>query len=177
MMKKILLIALALVLFGSAFLTAQENKTADGEKTVDIRAIVQHQINDIKAREESAKNENVLLSEFDGKEFFIGRSALTKLYVFIEGSLLIILLIYVKRKLSDSEKYRIQTLKENINKLRAEKIGSRSGRELYQIRRKLRLQPAAKSGREITMRAKKMNISKGEIYLAAKLNMMMSQNR
>ena len=176
-MKKFSLTILVLILTVAAPAIGQGEKTKNADETVDIRAIVQGQIDEIKSRETAAKNENVLLAEFGGEEFIIGKSALTKLYIFIEGSLLIILLIYVKRKLAESKKYRIQRLKENINKLRSEKIGSRSGRELYRIRKKLRLQPAAKSGREITMRAKKMNISKGEIYLAAKLNMMMSQNR
>jgi len=176
-MKKIALTFLIFVLFGGAFATAQNKKTGDNEEKIDIRAIVQNQIDEIKAKEVTARNENIFLAEFGSEEFFIGKSALTKLYIFIEGSLLIILLIYVKRKLTESKKYRIQVLKENINKLRSEKIGSRGSRELYRIRRKLRLQPAAKSGKEITMRAKKMNIAKGEIYLAAKLNMMMSRNR
>ena len=176
-MKKTALTILILVLFANVFASAQNAKAVKGDEVVNIREIVQNQINEIKAKEAAVEKENVLFGDFGGEEFFVSRSVLTRLYIFIEGSLLIIILIYLKRKFAESKKYRINVLKENIKKLRAEKIGSRSDKELYLIRKKLRLQPAAKTGREITMRAKKMKISKGEIYLAAKLQMMTSQNR
>jgi hypothetical protein len=124
------------------------------------------------------KHSSIINAPIDKQsEAFISKKSFVKIFIFLEGSIFIILLILTRRKRIEIKKYELSVLKENIRRLRGENIGSILNNPSYKNRRKLRFQKIKVDGREITKRAKQMSISKGEIFLAAKLSSMMNNTR
>lgn len=110
---------------------------------------------------------------------FLDKPLATKIFVGIEILLLSVLFIlwFVRNK--SKKMQQISILKNNIKNLREERIGSRNEQSLSNLRLKLALSPIKidDHGKDITARAKKYNISKGEIHLAAKIKILSSQVR
>lgn len=81
-----------------------------------------------------------------------------------------------RKKGEDSE---CAILKENIRKLRQENIGHIEYPELSKVRVNLREQSIRVDdyGRTISRQAKRMRIAKGELHLAAKINMLSTRKK
>lgn len=192
MITRVSHILLITILLSSLSLYAQELKNASSsEEIVNIKALVDQQIKKIKEAE-AAKDETIIKKEAESVKsqadkdtivstltssgnLFIKKSVFSKLFIIIEAILFIsILLLWYKRK-SNSIKESKKILKANIKRLREEKIGGLLDKKLSRIRSKLILQPVALDGRSITEQAKRLSISKGELHLAAKINLLSKQ--
>lgn len=176
-------------IFVSAF--AQETSTnKDAEEVVNIKELVDKQIQEIK--EQEAKNQLKPSDKYDNEAAIIpvkdseteiisgltvSKDLLEKFFLFIEASLLVVIGFFFRKKLLKTRKDKRSKLKENIKKLREEKLGGMFDNSLVNVRKQLILQPIKIDGRTITSHAKKLSISKGEVYLAAKINMMMNNPR
>jgi len=102
-----------------------------------------------------------------------------KIIVLLNAGFLAAIVVLLRRRKIELSKMRNKDLKENIKRLREEKIGSISDSKLKKIRtslfgRKLKIDP---NGAAITEIARKLSVSKGEIHLAAKLNLLYEQNK
>ncbi len=140
---------------------------------INIKEKVSNEISSIKKTQPKKMQKQVLLSKTPS----ISKSILIKSFVFIEGSLLILIGLIFNRRKQIKKRYQLSKLKENIKKLRAEKIGSVFDVRNYKLRKKLVYQPIHYLEQDITRRAKKFAIAKGEIQLALKINMMQSDTR
>ena len=198
-MKKLVLIII--LFFAAQILYAQPEMKIEAN-TIDIREMVNKQIEEIRTAE--AKEENRL--EADESELKISSaetetevanesgsqvktysresmlsgidSSLVRIFVLIEASLLAaMVLVYRRRKIS--AKPEKANLKENIMKLRDDKIEGSNDEKLAQLRKSLKNQrlEVKNMGRSITKKAKKLSVSKGEVHLAAKLNILAGSNR
>ncbi len=198
-MKKLVLIII--LFFAAQILYAQPEMKIEAN-TIDIREMVNKQIEEIRTAE--AKEENRL--EADESELKISPaetetevanesgsqvktysresmlsgidSSLVRIFVLIEASLLAaMVLVYRRRKIS--AKPEKANLKENIMKLRDDKIEGSNDEKLAQLRKSLKNQrlEVKNMGRSITKKAKKLSVSKGEVHLAAKLNILAGSNR
>ena len=198
-MKRSLLIIL---IFSAAQILSAQTESKIEANTIDIREMVKEQIEEIRKAEsmdeknaetgESVTNKAALIEKPAGenksgaevnsysRESTLSGidSSLIKLFVLVEASLLAaMILIYRRRKIS--EKPEETNLKENIMKLREEKIEGVNDKKLAQLRKSLKNQrlEVKDMGRSITKKAKKMSLSKGEVHLAAKLNILAGSNR
>ncbi len=173
MMKKIVIIIFIVMVAFSANVFAQKSI----DDILNIKEKVSKQI-DVISKEEakklskrvSEKKGNVVIGSTPG----FSKNSLIKTFVFVEGSLLILIGLIVKRKLEEKKKFQLSRLKENIRKLRTEKIGSLFDVSRYNLRRRFIMQPIKISESEITKKAKEYSISKGEIHLALKIKLMQS---
>lgn len=99
------------------------------------------------------------------------------LYIFVlfEISLLLSILFIYKYKTKNYKVAEVREFKNNIKQLRDEKINFETDVKLAQLRKKLVKNKIDYSPSAITLIAKKLGISKGEVHLAAKLNILSSK--
>ena len=183
MMKASLTFLIMLLFIMGANIQAQTPDSAP----IDIRAILEKQISDIRSRENQKKNVvstetkqqagvvslNKVASNRTVKEF-LSKDVAVKIFIVIE-ILMITGLVYLwGTKNSKNRKRKIAILKSNIKKLREERIGSFQSKSLSMLRGKLRYDPIKinDNGKDITFRARKNNIGKGEVHLAAKIKLL-----
>lgn len=206
-MKNTFLTLFAFAMIISANVYGQETDTA----SVDIRAILEKQIAEIRSRQELQAVENNTNSEaVSNKETkskiapakieknqkaeiipaenlkvvknvdeLIPKSSAVKLFVIVEVIMLAVLFLLWYSKNNRNRKRQIAILKNNIKSLREEKIGSRHETNLSKLRSSLRFQTIKinDNGKDITYRARKNQISKGEIHLAAKIKLLAGDYR
>lgn len=163
--------------------------------SVDIRSMLDQQINEIRQRENQTQNntvekvkanesgivDNQVVNEAAAtmvSEESEMKKLLKPLLLFVELSLLVLLGYTIKKRYDKINKLKVIELKRNVKDLREERIGSFNNKELSLLRMKLNNTKInlKDSGREITEKAKSMAISKGEIHLAAKIKMMSQLN-
>ncbi len=180
-MKNIIFKILFLITFsGSISFAQQSSDNLLPTKTFTAKAYLNKQIQMIKAKEkEKTKPTYIKVKhEIVNNNTIITKSSNKNLYVFIfaltEALLLSgMIIILIKKEKLGKEQNNLR-LRKNIKYLREEKIGSRPDNNLTKLRKKL---PAAittikATGKDITYTAKKLNISKGEVHLAAKLKIL-----
>ncbi len=94
-----------------------------------------------------------------------------KIFILVDIFLAALLFLGWKRRKNKIEQEVKSRFKKNIKKLREEKIKVRPDEQLGKIRKSLQKHPVVADVNEfeITKQAKELSISKGEIYLAAKL--------
>lgn len=206
-MKNTFLTLFVFAMIISANVYGQDTDSA----SVDIRAILEKQIAEIRSRQELQTAEDNLKSEtITNKETgskiadakigkkqkaeiipaenlkvvektneLIPKSSAVKLFVMVEAIMLAVLFLLWYSKNSKNRKRQIAILKNNIKSLREEKIGSRHETNLSKLRSSLRFQTIKinDNGKDITYRARKNQISKGEIHLAAKIKLMAGDYR
>lgn len=99
----------------------------------------------------------------------------------IIGEIIILFLIvfYWKRTRNDSRKGARRIFKNNIQAIRNERVLPINNKKTCTKRRSLESQLKMKSldGKSITNTAKKLSISKGELFLAARIQQLQSQGR
>ena len=97
----------------------------------------------------------------------------------INASFIAAMVVVIRRRKLQLEQLKVSDLKNNIKKLRAEQLGSLSDSKLKKIRTGLFKKNIIidNNGLNITSLAKKLSISKGEVHLAAKLNLLYEQNK
>lgn len=182
-MKNIIFEILFLIIFsGSISFAQQASDNLLPIKTFTAKAYLNKQIQMIKAKKKAkAKtkikftkvqpkivNNNTIITESSNKNLYLFIFALTEALL-LSGMIIVL----IKKKKWGKEQNNLR-LRKNIKYLREEKIGSRPNNNLTKLRRKL---PAAittikATGKDITYTAKKLNISKGEVHLAAKLKIL-----
>ncbi|MGD8777629.1 MAG: hypothetical protein PVH88_01560 [Ignavibacteria bacterium] len=164
-------------------------------ESVNIRGMLDKQINEIRKREKTLKNNSaekinvaesgIVDDQVNGKAASVlteekkeVKDSLKSVFLFVELSLLVLLGYTVKKRYDKINKLKVIELKRNVKDLREEKIGSFANKELSLLRMKLNNTKinVKDSSREITQKAKSLAISKGEIHLAAKIKMMTQFN-
>lgn len=174
------------ILFVLILITADISGQSADSSAVDIRAILEKQIAGIKSKENEIAKTEILNKKqqagivpvndksADSFEEYLTKDNAVKLFVVIE-IIMILGLIYLWSTKSQREKRRkIAILKNNIKQLREERIGSFQSKSLSMLRGKLRFDPIKinDKGKDITYRARKNKIGKGEIHLAAKIKLL-----
>jgi len=176
-MKNIIFKILFLITFsGSISFAQQSSDNLLPTKTFTAKAYFNKQIQMIKAKEKAKSvkvqhkvvNDNTIITKSSNKNLYLFIFALTEALL-LSGMIIIL----IKKKKLGQEQNNLR-LRKNIKYLREEKIGSRPDNNLTKLRKKL---PAAlttikATGKDITYTAKKLNISKGEVHLAAKLKIL-----
>lgn len=104
-------------------------------------------------------------------------SQLFNIFLLFEAALAATIFIVYRRRVAGFSKLDKKELKKNIRSLRDEKIKYSANPELSRLRRTLsNLNVNWKNGsKTITAVAKKFNIGKGEVHLAAKINLLMDK--
>lgn len=177
-----------------------------GSEAVDIRAILEKQIADIRSRQEAGAAADTLketkeevktdiaavektqkaemipvenLEVIEKTNEFLPKGSAVKLFVIIEVIMFAGLVLMWLRKTRTNKKRQITILKNNIKSLREEKIGSRHETNLTKLRRSLRFETIKinDNGKDITSRARQNQISKGEVHLAAKIKLLAGEYR
>ncbi|MCX7875629.1 MAG: hypothetical protein N2321_05595 [Melioribacteraceae bacterium] len=162
--------------------------------SIDIKAIVQNQIEEAKKKKSFIYDESVNAQIKDEKllnekilsesrtnnanvsfvsNFYSNLPIQYKLFMVL--SLVIILSIIIRRSFIQLKRKSIRNYKNKIALLREEKIsGSVVNNKKRQIRIKLKDNPIAlqQNEKEIALNAKQLNISKGELLLAARLKLL-----
>lgn len=177
----------------SSEVIAQTDSTRiSANEMINIREFVAKQIREIQAAEaEKAtaqlqndsklikasvfKEKEASITIFDKALLFIKENIFSKLFISIEILFLLLIIFFWYKSKPKTVRIKKSVLKENIRKLREEKIDAVLNSRLSKIRSRLVLQPIKIDGRNITAMAKRLSISKGEIHLAAKINLMMKQ--
>lgn len=157
--------------------TASQDSITSAVSTdsINIRSLLDTEIAAIKVKqaEEDRKNQTYLVSS---KQVVAESEPDIIAYAFWSVELLLILVILTVwyKKVQYRKKYAVKTLKINISKLREEKIVYKANTELSMVRKNLVAQPIRydDNGRDIIRKAREYSISKGEVYLAAKLKIL-----
>lgn len=182
------MIRTTLILLVILLMTCLNTRTEAIDTTsVNIRALLEKQISEIKKREEAKKNivhvepkkqASVVMGvsgniDASVKEF-LSKDVAVKIFIVVEVLMLTGLFLIWSRKMKKNKKRRTAILKSNIKKLREERIGSFEVKKLSLIRNRLCFEPIKinDNGRDITYRARKNNISKGEVHLAARIKLL-----
>ncbi|MEW6654669.1 MAG: hypothetical protein AB1394_14545 [Bacteroidota bacterium] len=194
-MKKILTILLLVSTIN--FAQAVEAKEAIAADSIDLRAVVAKQIAAAIEKQTKAKltpkpEEKPIVTEAKttqnvaaGKQlepvqaeaapFFSVLTSLPLQYnVFALASVVIICFVFTRRIVLSFARSSKKTLKKKISLLREEKIGgSKENPKLVKARRSLKdnLEMLNKADGHVGKRAKQLNISKGELLLAARLKL------
>ncbi len=173
--------------FLSTILVAQNNFATTS--SIDIKAMVRAEISKIKNKNSvkvENKKENLIIknsvipkksvSKISALQSFYlaNKSVCVKAFVLIEASILAALVVLWRRRNQEFYNKREKFFKDNIKNIREEKIIPLEDFEEVQNRSKLiakRIKDIT-NGKSITKLAKKLSVSKGELYLAAKIKLL-----
>lgn len=164
------------IIVDSTTTTSQDSVTTTAlSDSVNIRSLLDTEIAAIKAKqaEEDRKNQTYVVSS---TQVTTESEPNLIAYAFwsVELLLIVVILTVWYKKVQYRKKYAVKTLKINISKLREEKIIYKANTELSMVRKSLVSLPIRydDNGRDIVRKAKEYSISKGEVYLAAKLKIL-----
>ena len=136
------------------------------------------QVNSDKSKRSYGNSNETIVSEKTNKiTGAISERFFTTAIIIGETVLLLIIVGYWRRTRTDSKDDSKSVFKNNINAIRLEKV-KRFENEKLSIKRKTlfsKINQTAIDGKFITSKAKKMEVSKGEIFLAAKLKQLSRQ--
>lgn len=190
-MKKYLIIILFLTL--STFAQTIDTLNFASTDSVDIKSLVQKQINDallknsvthqvekpIESKNTSFEATNVNSNATSNVNLNLFAKIFASLplqyKIYLSLSLIIILFVLLRRTLFQLKRKSTKKFKERIALLREEKIGgSIVNKKKKQIRLKLKDNPITlkQNEKEIALSSKQLNISKGELLLAARLKLL-----
>ena len=180
-MIKIITNILFLLIFSLSILLAQEKVDKEAAKeNLDARKVLMKQVDEAKQKD-IANNAVVKPGSNLVKQDDVSNNIgwLRILFFVIEGALLIGLFYLWNRSRINKIIRKKNRFKEQIQKIRQEKVGSPPSNYLSQIRKGLSFLPTSleNSGKEITLKAKKYSLSKGELHLAAKLKLLMGGHK
>ncbi len=166
------------LIINAGFSQDYSEKTSD---SVDVRALVQSQV-DIareKEKEDQLKNEKIndKIAVKENKEVSNNLSSFEPFSntIFIKSGVIILFagfifsFVLLRRKRSNSKKDFNKIFKENINLIRSEKLMSREEDPALNDLRNRLVKWEAPTSRSISSKAKALQISKGELILAAKI--------
>ena len=167
----------AIILIFTCIISAQDIRSVSD--SLNIRAILSKQINDIKARDsivfsKSSLTEGDIIVNTDKSNI---KESLFKPFLLLESGLVAVLVVLWRRKRARDNKSVELKFKDNVRKLRMEKIGSTSGSKPGRFKEFINAEPIRmkNTGKDITVTAKKFDISKGEVHLAAKIKYLMDE--
>ena len=189
------MIKTALIFIAVSFMISSNLKSQDVDtSSVNIREILNRQISGLKENKlqenglipKAANHQAEILPASDSVlkntientlNEYLSKNIAVKIFVTIEILLLTGLVVLWLTKNKRDKKRKIAALKKNIQILREERIGSLEKNDLSVLRGRLRFDPIRinDNGKDITFRARKNNIGKGEIHLAAKIKMMVGE--
>ncbi len=163
------------IIVDSTTTTSKDSIAAAASDSINIRSMLDNEIAAIKAKqaEEDLKNQTYLVSS---KQVVTKSEPDIIAYAFwgVEFLLIVVILAVWYKKVQYRKKYAVKTLKINISKLREEKIIHTANEELSIVRKNLIALPIRydDNGRDIVKKAREYSISKGEVFLAAKLKIL-----
>lgn len=179
----------SLIIFTNQCFAQDSTRAKTAEDIINIKELVDQQIREIQEAEAKKNNEagSVLISDNPKtenaeiipaikEEAPLIKDIYIKIIIGIETILLLFIIYFWYKKKSKEQKSEFSDLKKNIRRLREEKIGGLLDNTLTKVRSGLILQVANIDSRNITAHAKKLSISKGELHLAAKINLMMQKS-
>lgn len=144
--------------------------------SVNISSLIQSEIDDIKTKENTNKNSSGSQSaqaENKDNSVFLGLSEtiLIRLFLLVDVILVAFLFVIWRRRKERINKELKAKFKSNIKKLREERIKGKEDERLKALRKNLQAHPICGNLNDssVSSQAKKLSISKGEIYLAAKI--------
>jgi hypothetical protein len=147
----------------------------------DIKALVQKQIAEIKKKEQTHEKPVRQVAEKE-EVSKTGNSAavdslIMKGFILFQTTLIAALFILWRRSKRELRKYHKSKLKNNIRNMREEKVKTSHNPKLATLRSSLGNEAKRMHDfrKDITKQAKRYSIAKGEVHLAAKLNMMTEQ--
>ncbi|HPN37635.1 MAG TPA: hypothetical protein PL041_04475 [Melioribacteraceae bacterium] len=159
----------------SSDVTAVDSSMAYVNDSVNVRDLLAKEIEVIKAKqlEEDKKLQTLVISETTEQQEG-GLSILEYSFIVIEVFLVSAILVFYLKRRNTKKKVEIKKLKFNISKLREEKIVCGLTNDLTNVRRKLLTIPINYNdgGKDVIIKARQYEISKGEVYLAAKLKLL-----
>jgi len=194
-MKQFLFFFLVLSISINCQSTKTKNLSDLSADSVDVHAMVQKQI--ILAMEKHTESkidllpdsqekikvppDNVSPSYSESKPAFLNFLFSQPLHyqLFTFGSFLILLYIALKRVLTNLRRKSVNTLTSKIEMMKEEKVGGgKLNPKLARIRKTLKekIEIFKRSEKQMSKTAKQLNVSKGELILAAKLKMMEVEN-
>ena len=186
-MKKILFTAIIFCFVMTAKGQSADSLLNAAGDSIDIHAMVQKQIDEARRKQSLALSIPVPLAEMqrdiavetaetksaDANVLLVLFTRIPFIYkAYAAISFLIVLFILVRRYISRFNSKSLSSLKERIGLMREEKIGgSKSDAKLVKSRKILRSNPAVfkVTEEQLSKAARKMNLSKGELILAARL--------
>ncbi len=186
-MKKLLLVGLIFSFYLTAKSQSADTLPTSAGDSIDIHALVQKQIDKASKKQslvienpttEAEKQLNTTV-EMPGLQLS-GNSADHVLFsnlpleykLFASASFAVILFIFLRRVIIKVNRRSLRLLKEKIEKMRGERIGSSKGSNKQMKARKiLKSNPAIFNEPDIQLNkiARRMNLSKGELHLATRL--------
>lgn len=186
-MKKILFTAIVFCFALTAKGQSADSLLNASGDSIDIHAMVQKQIDEARRKQTLVLSNSASLVETQrsiaietAEPKSSGSNSLLILFtripfiykVYAAISFFIMVIIFGRRYISMFNSKSLSSLKEKIGLMREEKIGgSKSDAKLIESRKVLKSNPAVFSGSEdqLSKVARKMNLSKGELILAARL--------
>ncbi len=173
-MKYVLIISLIF-----SVITFAETNSTTNQNNVNVSRIVQQQIKNARQKQNNDRikilpqksKENILessISYFEGMN-----TTILKLIFLLFSSVAAASVVVVKRKKQNEKLSPEKQLKNNIYLIRKEQLIKDENKKLKKVRLKLRKETDFNETEEykITSKAKNLNISKGELLLAARIKL------
>ncbi|MCP5063267.1 MAG: hypothetical protein GY936_12485 [Ignavibacteriae bacterium] len=136
------------------------------------------QVNNIESDGRSGNNKETIVTEKSNKiTGAISERFFTTAIIIGETILLLVIVGYWRRTRTDSKDDSKSVFKKNINAIRLEKVRRFEDKKISIKRKTLysKMNQTSIDGKFITNKAKKLELSKGEIFLAAKLKQLSRQ--
>jgi hypothetical protein len=167
-------LVIAFVLVFCWVVNSYAQKDSSKTDTVSISSIIHSQIETIKSKETPKEIRKPDLSKkAENNTVFLGlsESMLIRIFIFVDILLVTVLFIIWRRRKQRIAAELKAKFKNNIRKLREERIKGKDDLRLKTLRKNLQSHAICNdlNDKLVTDQAKKLSISKGEIYLAAKI--------
>ncbi len=147
--------------------------------SVNVRDILAKEIEAIKTKqlEEDKKLQTLVVTQEAEQDS--GLSLLEYSFILIEAVLVITIGVFWLKRKSSKKKVELKKLKFNISKLREEKIICSLTNDLTSVRRQLQTIPINYNdgGKDVIRKARQYEISKGEVFLAAKIKLLSGESK
>jgi len=158
----------------STNINSADSSLAFVNDSINVREILAKEIEAIKAKqlEEEKRLQSIVVTQEVKEE--AGFSFVEYLFMGLEAVLLVTILIFWLKGNQTKKKVALKKLKFNISKLREEKIICSLTNDLTKVRKQLQTIPIDHKdiGREVIRKARQYEISKGEVFLAAKIQLL-----
>ncbi len=182
-MKPMFFIIITLIAFNNLFAFNTDTtatKSADSTivlagDSVNVRDILAKEIAEVKERQkqEELKLQTLVVSQ-SNEQKLSSNNIIEYLLLALEGAIVLVLVFLWFKTKNYRKKAKLKKLKFNISKLREEKIICGLTNDLTKVRKKLLTIPIAfnDGGKDVIRKARQFEISKGEVYLAAKIKLL-----
>lgn len=143
--------------------------------SINVRDILAKEIAEVKERQkqEEIKLQTLVISQ-SNQQNISSNSIIEYFLLALEGGIVLVLIFIWLKTINYRKKAKLKKLKFNISKLREEKIICGLTNDLTKVRKKLLTIPIVYNdgGKDVIRKARQYEISKGEVYLAAKIKLL-----